>query len=211
MPYFGYRQILGPIVRRKIKSVDGQKNLPDKPPFIIAANHEGFLDGPSLTMLILDRYNQPTYYLTKRRMWWYFGGPLASSLLAMIPVCPGQKAGALVEAVKAVEQGKIIGIFPEGSRNLKKELTKGKTGAVRLAIATGVPLIPVGIKNSTGRSLYNAYESLWHKDRVVNVNFGKPVDLSEFKNKLIDKPLLEAATRKLMLAIGNLCGKAYNY
>lgn len=211
MSYFGYRQIFGPIVKRKIKSVHGQDNLPDKPPFIIAANHEGFLDGPALTMLILDHNNCPTYYLTKRLMWLYFGGPLASSLLAMIPVRPGYKAGVLTEAVKAVKQGKIIGIFPEGSRNLNRELVKGKTGAVRLALATGVPLIPAGINNSTGRSLFNAYRSLWHKDRVVNVSFGRPVDLLEFKNKPINKPLLETATRKLMLAVGNLCGKVYNY
>lgn len=210
MSYFGYRQIFGPLVRNKIRNVQDRKNLPNKLPFILAANHEGFLDAPALVMFILYHYNKPTYYLTKKYMWRWWGGPVAGFMLGMIPVHPGRKADALSEAVRMVNKGNIIGIFPEGGRNPQKDLRKGKTGAVRLALETGIPLIPIGIKNHTGYSLFVAIKNYWQKDKFIDISVGQPVDLTEFKNKPIDKPLLEAATRKLMLAIGNLCGKTYS-
>lgn len=213
MSYFGYSQVFGPIVTGKIKQVEGEKNLPSAPPFIIAANHVGFLDSPALVMYMLHKYNKPTWFFTTPVMWKLFGGDhIARKTLAMIPIHPENKKDSLSEAIKLVQQGETVGVFPEGHRNPDiNKLIKGKTGAVRLALATNVPLIPVGVFNNTGHFFREVLMNVFKSNRFITLTFGQPLDLSEFKNKPIDKPLLEVATKKLMLAIAQLCHKEYSY
>ena len=212
MAYEGLRQIFGPSIKRKIRRVRGEANLPQRPPFIIAINHVGYLDAFVLSSFIFDKYHLHTYFFTVEKMWRMWGEYLARHWLRMIPVYNNNKKYSLVEATAIIEQRGAIGIFPEGTRNVdNNNLIKGKTGTVRIAMATGVPLIPIGLVNNTGYGIGEAFASLWQKDKFVDIFIGQPIDLIEFKNQPIDKPLLEAATRKLMLAIGDLCGKAYSY
>ena len=212
MAYVILRQIFGPSIRNKIKKVEGEEYWPDKPPFVIAGNHEGYLDALALAILILERYKRPPCFLTTPKMWRIWGKYLARKWLSMIPIQEGNKEDSLREAMAALRQGNIIGIFPEGRRNTDtKNLLKGKTGAVRMALMANVPLIPFGLLNNTGHRLGAAFRSLWQDDKFINFFLGQPVDLTDFKNKPIDKMSLEAATRKLMLAIGQLCGKSYPF
>jgi 1-acyl-sn-glycerol-3-phosphate acyltransferase len=209
MAYFGIRQFIGPLVYRKIKEVRGAEHLPPRPPFVIAANHVGFLDAPALVMFIWYRYSRLTHYITKRELWKLWGGSLARRWMGMIPLNDDRKADSLREAIKVLQQGEIIGVFPEGTRNPAPQLLKGKTGAVRMALATGAPLIPIGLFNTTGQFLSSAFKSLFEKRSLIRLTIGRAVDLSAFKGRPIDRPLLEAATRKLMNSIGELCGKDY--
>ncbi|MFH0804564.1 MAG: lysophospholipid acyltransferase family protein [Patescibacteria group bacterium] len=211
--YAGFRQVFGPLVRRKIRTVRGTEYLPLQPPFIVAGNHVGFIDALALAMLNYNRYRRPTYYLTTQWVWKFFGEWLARNVLGMIPLLDVQGsrlADSLGEAVATLRSGEIVGIFPEAHRNPKPdELLRGKTGAVRMALATGAPLIPVGVVNNTGYDFSAAMLSLLRPKTGIDLTFGQPVDLSEFRGQPVDKPLLEAATRKLMLAISSLCGKKY--
>ncbi|MBU0597730.1 1-acyl-sn-glycerol-3-phosphate acyltransferase [Patescibacteria group bacterium] len=212
MPYQVVRPIFEPLIKKKFRQVSGKENLPTKPPFILAANHIGYLDPIALVILILQLYNLPTYYLTIHYMWWIWGGPLATHWLAMIHVKYGHRKDSLKAAINNINNGNIVGIFPEGTRNPdSRSLLRGKTGAVRLALATGAPLIPVGFKNNTGHRIGKAFRSLWQSDKYIDITFGQALDLSEFANKEIDKLLLKAATHKLMLAISQLCGKKYPF
>jgi len=212
MAYFGVRQIFGPLVYRKIRETKGEENLPPKPPFIIAANHAGFLDAPALVMYIWHTYNRLTHYITKREFWKLWGGPLARRWMGMIPLNDDRKADSLSEAIKVLQKQGIVGVFPEGTRNPDPQhLLKGKTGAVRMALATDVPLIPIGLFNTTGQLIGSAIKGLFEKKSCIRLTIGRMVDLSEFKGRPIDRPLLEAATKKLMVAIGQLCGKTYPY
>jgi len=111
--------------------------------------------------------------------------------------------------ISTVRQGEIVGIFPEGKRNINKYLLKGKTGAVRAALETEVPLIPVGLVTNIGRNFGKVLIDIWRKNKFVDISIGREVDLTEFKNKPIDKSLLTAATSKLMNSIAVLCGKEY--
>lgn len=210
MAYAILRQLFERPVSRKITSVQGGENLPAAAPFIIAVNHAGFLDAPAVVIYLFKRYHRTIFFPTHHPIWKLLGGSLARRWLGMIPVRSETKKYALDEAIRTVRKGEIVGIFPEGTRNTNEhELLKGKTGAVRLALATRAPLIPIGIKNTTGRSGFEAFKSLFERTTTFSITIGPAVDLSEFYNKPIDKPLLVAATSKLMNAIASLCGKKY--
>lgn len=215
MAYEGLKEIFGPIVKRKIRRVEGVENLPSQTPFILAANHVGYLDPLALVYYIYNKTGHRTFYITSKTQWRLWGEHLGRNWLGMIPLhddVKEKRSHSLDEAVKVIQQDKIVGIFPEGSRNTDQtSLLKGKTGAVRLALATGAPLIPIGIRNNTGRTFGQLVMSLIDKDKYIDFNFGPAIDLSEFKDKTIDKALLDMATQKLMKAIGRLSGKQYPY
>lgn len=212
MAYFGLRHTIGPLVRKKIRTVNGLDNVPSQPPFVVAANHVGFMDGPVLAMDLARRYHAPLHFLTDHVVLRLVGTWLARRWLGMIPVRKGHPSDSLIEAIHVLNAGGIIGIFPEGTRNTDpRSLLRGKTGAVRLALKTGAPLIPAGIHNTTGYSFKEALRSLPDSERFVEIQYGPPVDLSAFRDKPIDKPLLYSATAELMHAISRLCGKAYAF
>lgn len=210
MAYAILRQLFERPISRKITSVHGEENLPTKAPFIIAINHVGFLDAPAVVIYLLKRYRRTIFFPTHHPLWKLLGGSLARRWLGMIPVRSAEKKYALDEAIRVVQKGEIVGIFPEGTRNTNEhELLKGKTGAVRLALATKAPLIPIGIKNTTGHSGFEAFKSFFKKKRNFSIAIGSAVDLTEYYDQPIDKPLLVAATTKLMNTIALLCGKEY--
>jgi len=215
MAYAGFRQTIGPLLKKKIGRVQGLENLPDQAPFIIAINHEGFLDPLVILRLIYYKYNRAIFFLTAQKMWKLWGEHLAKNWLGMIPLHEDTKeqiGGAVGEAVKFINQGEIFGIFPEGERNgSQTELLRGKTGTARIALATKVPLIPIGINNNTGFRIGAAIKSLIQKDKKIDINIGSVIDISEFYNQPIDKKLLDDVTKKMMKEIGKLCNKEYNY
>ncbi len=215
MAYGGFRQILGPLMRKKRGNVTGIQNLPDQPPFILAMNHEGFLDPLVLLTVLYDKYQRQIFFLTGQNMWSIWGEYLAINWLGMIPLHEenqAKKGAAVEEAIKYLNKGEIFGIFPEGSRNTDKEnLTKGKTGTVRIAIGSQTKIIPIGLINNTGYRIGEAFKSLFDNTKKVDINIGEPFDFCEYYGREINKPLLEEATRKLMKRIGKLCNKQYNY
>lgn len=212
MGYTLLYRIFSPLFRMKLRNVRGTEYLPDKPPFLIAANHVGFFDGPALASVIFRQYRQPIYYVTLEAVWRIWGKLIARNFFGMIPLDNKQKSGVLQESLEHLKAGHIVGIFPEAHRNKDEaSLEQGKTGAIRMAITSGAPIIPVGIINTTGLRLGAALASLSKKNAYIDLSFGPPVDLSEFQNRPIDKPLLDEATRKLMLAIGRLCNKDYHF
>ncbi|MFA5134854.1 MAG: lysophospholipid acyltransferase family protein [Patescibacteria group bacterium] len=212
MAYECIRQLCGPLVLRKIRAVRGREHLPKEYPFIIAANHGGFLDAPALAVLMFEHYNRPVYFFTKEEYWKRLGGRLSGNWLGLIPVYYQDKRRSLLEAIATVRRGQSVGIFPEGTRNTDPiELRRAKTGAVRLALETGAPLVPVGIRNGTGHSFWEVFRSMFTKQGFIDITIGKPMSLKEFVGKPISRELLEQANRTVMRGIGALCGKHYRF
>ncbi len=211
--YEGVRQLFAPLVQKKIREVVGEENIPSKPPFILSPNHIGFFDAPFLTVFMLDRFNLPTYAPTVMHMVRAWGGQrIARRWLGMLPVRPNNPAAVLEEANELLKKNNIVAIFPEGHRNDNPSLLgRGKTGAVRLALMSGAPLIPVGLISNMGFTIWRGFYHLFKRERHAKIVFGKPLDLSEYMGKPLDRELLYSAHRKLMLAISALCGKPYMY
>lgn len=200
-------RILWPLARLKVTRVSGTEYIPKTSPVIFAANHVGFFDGPAMAVTIYRVRPEITHFLTYDLMWKAWGGPFATRLMGMIRLDLQAKADSLGQMVAVLKQGKIASIFPEGQRNFHPErLQPGKTGAVRMALASGASIIPVGIRNSTGRTIGKAFASFLNPQKQIQITFGPPVDLSAFRDQEITRELLHAATRRLMSAIGKAAG-----
>ena len=100
-------------------------------------------------------------------------------------------------------QGKLLGMYPEGTRSPDGRLYKGKTGLARLALETGVPVIPVAM---IGTDVVNPPGSkMWRFGRV-EVRFGKPMDFSRFEglagNRFIERAVIDEVMYELMQLSG---------
>lgn len=131
-----------PLHNKLVVRAHGLENLPKSGGFLYAGNHTSWWD-PIVLQVTTPR---PVNWLAKKEMmrnrfnrWFFFdkGG--------CIPVDRNSKnPEAFAAAVHALHQGRIIGIFPEGTRHAGK-LGPSKTGVARLALEAGAPVVPVGI------------------------------------------------------------------
>jgi 1-acyl-sn-glycerol-3-phosphate acyltransferase len=125
----------------------GFEHLPLRGPAILAPNHLSFIDS-MLLMLSVDReiaFVGKAEYMREWPSRWLFPA------LGMIPIdrSGGEAAEeALDQASRVLERGQLFGIFPEGTRSRDGYLHRGRTGAARLALRTGAPLFPVGIRGT---------------------------------------------------------------
>ena len=113
---------------------------------------------------------------------------------------------ALDTAERVLGEGKLLGMYPEGTRSPDGRLYKGKTGLARLALQTGVPVIPVAM---IGTNVVNPPGSkMWRFGRVT-VRFGKPMDFSRFDglagNRFIERAVIDEVIYELM----GLSGQEY--
>ena len=121
----------------------GRENIPSKEPVLFTCNHKHAFD----PIMIMYSTWRPIHFLAKKEHFksifgWVF------RLMGCIYVDREAHDGAAVEAsVKCLEQGKSVGIFPEGTRNRTKDLIlqEFKYGAVAIARQTGVPIVPAAI------------------------------------------------------------------
>lgn len=192
---------LGLLVRVK---VEGAERLPAHGPCVLASNHLSALD-PVVLSLTLDR---PVIYLAKMgylRGWQRF----FFSQLGVVGV--DREGGEAAEAAlrtgqRVLERGWLLGIYPEGTRSPDGRLHRGKTGAVRLAVRSGAPLVPVALID-TDRILPPSAHVPRRRGRVT-LRFSASLDLSSFCEP-DGSYAVRPATDGLMAAIRSLSGQAY--
>ncbi len=131
----------------RLRVVGGQR-IPRTGPAIVAGNHVSALDGVVLALATGERAHRMTRFLTAAEFFEnrWFGWVLR--LYRQIPLRRGESdLGALEEAVSTIRGGALAGIFPEGKVNPRPDgpLQRGRSGIGRIALATGAPVIPVGI------------------------------------------------------------------
>ena len=146
--------VLGPLLRLLFRPrVSGLEHIPLTGGAIVAANHVSFLD-PLLLPLVVPRrvmFLAKMKYIDKPLLRWFLRAvgviPVATDEPGGIPGAAGAAgaAGAVAAGVRAVRDGRLVGIFPEGTRSPDGRLHRGKTGVARIAIQAGVPVIPAGI------------------------------------------------------------------
>ena len=166
-----------------IKYVKGIENIPNKAPFIIVSNHEHLIDPLNILYPVLWKLNKKVHLLSSGS-WWFLGETICRKWAACVPVF--NPAQAYEETKKLIESGEIVGIFPEaGLRKTKNP----KTGALRLAIETKTPILPIGIKSS-----YKPFSSILNIGNLFYVKKGKNIkkqarDLMEHIYKLSDSKI----------------------
>lgn len=150
--------------------VEGVEHLPAAGPYIVAANHHNYLDGVVLGVAL----PRPIAFLVMPRVW--RATPLHPLLHRQIGSIlldlerPG--VGALRRALRALDDGRVVGIFPEGPFSVRGRLERGLPGVGLLALRAGVPVVPAGIRGTfqalVGRRGYIP------RRHPLAVNFGPP-------------------------------------
>jgi 1-acyl-sn-glycerol-3-phosphate acyltransferase len=143
-----------------------------------------------------------------------FKVPIVGRILSsagQIPVYrdSAEAADAFRAAVAAVEQGECVGVYAEGTITKDPDLwpMTGKTGAARIALMTGCPVIPIA--NWGAQEVFASYGSLKVRllpRKTMRVIAGEPVDLSAFQGKPITNELLHEATEVIMHRIADELG-----
>ena len=123
--------------------VEGLDQLPAGGPYLVAANHHNYLDGVVLAAAL----PVPIAFLVMPRVW--RATPLHPWLhrrIGSIPLALERPdVGALRAALRALEHGRVVGIFPEGPFSVRGRLERGLPGVGLLAAHAGVPVVPAGI------------------------------------------------------------------
>lgn len=201
--------ILRPWVRLLYKvEVTGMENLPKSGGYVLAANHVTTVDALAVAYMMYFRLHRAPHFLAKEGL---FKTPIVGPVLlavGQIPVFRGQRNNTdpMEAAYKVLRAGHVIGIFPEGTLTRDPDLwpMRGRTGATRLAIEAGVPIVPVGQWGT--EKVMETYSSKlkpkpWHK---VNIIIGKPIDVSAYVAKKNSTEELVLLTEKVMNEITKL-------
>ena len=155
---FLYRALRGPLRQALGRwfdlRVDGLEHLPASGPYLIAANHHNYLDGIVLGVSAPE----PISFLVMPRVWRATPlHPMFHRHIGSIPInLERADVGALRRALSILQQGGVVGIFPEGPFSVRGRLESGLPGVALLALRSGVPVVPAGI-----RSTYEALAGRW--------------------------------------------------
>lgn len=121
----------------------GTENIPEEGEVLMFANHPSAWD----MLLIASHMKRQVHFMAKIEL---YKNPILAYILKKLgafPVSRGKgDVGSVKTAFKLIKQGKIVGVFPEGTRTLKKNTQNRKAGAAMLAFHTNAPILPVGVK-----------------------------------------------------------------
>jgi 1-acyl-sn-glycerol-3-phosphate acyltransferase len=210
--YWVVKAILGPLLAIFFRPwAEGTENVPREGPAILAWNHMSFSDhffGP-LPLPRKVTFLAKSEYFTGRGL----KGLISRAFFRGVGQIPVDRSGgeaserALTTGLRVLAEGKLLGIYPEGTRTPDGRLYRGKTGVARLALESGAPVIPC--------AMIGTYE-LQPPGRVLprlsirpGVRFGKPLDFSRYADLKSDRLVLRAVTDEIMYAVMNLSGQEY--
>jgi 1-acyl-sn-glycerol-3-phosphate acyltransferase len=173
----------------------GAENLPREGGYVLAAGHVSNLDPWALGLEIWPR--RFLRFMAKSELFW-FPLSIAVSGVGAFKVHRGRADRAAIErAVELARTGNVIAMFPEGTRRKKglrkKYEAKAHTGAARIALEAGVPLVPAGIKGTDGLSRLAAWR----------VRYGAPIEIDDLRGREMGEAAREA-TDRLMAEIHKL-------
>ncbi|MCC5947690.1 MAG: 1-acyl-sn-glycerol-3-phosphate acyltransferase [Nitriliruptoraceae bacterium] len=204
--YRTLRKVLPPLINPYLRvQLEGIEHVPDRAPAILACNHLSFVDSIVLPMNV----PRPVYFLGKADYWdswrtrWFFQGT------GVVPVHRGgggKGEDSLRTGVDILGRGELLGIYPEGTRSPDGRLYRGKTGPVRMALEANVPIVPCAV-HGTDKALPTG--NYIPSREPVTVRYGRPLDLSRFRDRRTDPFVLRSATDELMYEIMLLSGQEY--
>lgn len=204
--------ILRPGIRALMKfDWHGQEHFaPEGSGMIVAANHLSYADVLALSLFCDNAGRYPVFLAKSTLFDIKVLGPIIAKL-GQLPVYRGQADAALVlrDAEQGLRNGACVIFYPEGTVTRDPQMwpMQAKTGVARLALATGVPVIPVGHWGAQDILPYGSFKLHVIPRKTVHLMAGPPVDLSEFAGLPLDTPTLRAATDKIMADVSAQVGK----
>ncbi len=168
--YTPFRRVATPTLRLLFgvvatMRVSGVENLPIKGPVVLAANHQTNFDVFPMQFAL----PRPIFFMAKAEL---HRNPLLDAALRQLGAFPVERGArdewAMRHAQKVLEHGQVLGIFPEGTRSKGHGLRPAKTGAARLAIAVGCPIVPMVIQGTL--RMFHGFP----KRTPVEITLGEP-------------------------------------
>ena len=201
--------VLIPIVRMLfVVRPKGIEKLPKHGSYILVSNHVTNVDALAIAYLVYVQLKRAPHFLAKESL---FRVPVIGPILRAAGQIPVYRSGhrndtPLKAAHAYLEAGHTIAIFPEGTLTRSPELwpMRGKSGAIRLALETGVPVYPVGQWGS--EQILPQYGSKFRPGfwKPVNVLIGDEIDLSSYRKRQLNPDELNEATKVVMHTITEL-------
>ncbi|WP_434741347.1 lysophospholipid acyltransferase family protein [Micromonospora sp. SH-82] len=201
---------VAPVLRMVFRpTVQGLENVPRSGGLIFASNHLSVADEIFLGTVVprhLAFWAKSEYFKGKG-----LKGTFHKHFLTGLGAIPVERGGgraalsAFDAAVPALRAGEQVAIYPEGTRSPDGRLYRGRTGAARLALAAGVPIVPVGVSGTDKAQPIGARMPRPGTGPIV-LRFGKPLD---FTGRSDDRSSLRAMTDELMSEIQKLTGQEY--
>lgn len=204
--------LVGPLIRLINRpTVEGLENIPVDGPALLAGNHLSIADW-LFTPLASDRritYIAKSEYFTTPGM----KGALQRFFFSAAGQVPVDRSGgdasqaALDTAKRLLGEGKVVGLYVEGTRSPDGRLYKGKTGIARVALETGVPVIPVAVIG-TDKACPPVKGFKWRPARV-HVKFGKPIDFARFEGMGGNRFVVRTVTDEIVYQLMQMTGQEY--
>jgi 1-acyl-sn-glycerol-3-phosphate acyltransferase len=196
--YAGLRRLVRPVLDSLFGfRVRGLEHVPPSGPFIVAANHANYLDGVVLGAALPRRIA----FLVMPRV--YRATPLHPYFhrhVGSIPVeLTRPDPGAIRAALRVLDRGGVVGIFPEGPLGRSGRLVRGQPGVALVALRSGVPVVPAAI-TGTARALSGRR---WHIPRRIplEVQFGPTLRFPRPHRRPLTQTLREDVTGRIMAEI----------
>ncbi len=192
--------------------VEGREHIPKHGPAVLAANHQSFCDSFFIPLVVHRKvtYLAKSEYFDSWKTAWFFRAA------GQLPIRRGGGSASerALETARTdvLAKGKLLGLYPEGTRTLDRNVHKGRTGVTRLSRECGVPVIPVGVIGTVDVQPVNS--NMMRPFKTVTIRFGEPMRMDPPEDP--DQPLehhdhtqCRAFTDRLMREIARLSERQY--
>ncbi|MBT1018234.1 1-acyl-sn-glycerol-3-phosphate acyltransferase [Canibacter sp. lx-72] len=209
--WFLKHMVLGPLLRAIYRPwVEGADNIPESGPVIIVGNHLSVIDSFFLPLMIKRR----VYYLAKSDYFTGKGvkGAFVRNFMLGVGQLPIDRSGgkaseaSLNTGLQLLKEGKVLGIYPEGTRSPDGNLYRGRTGVARLILESGAKVIPA-IMVDTDKAMPIGVKI--PRIKRIGTIIGEPLDFSRFKSLAADRFVLRSITDEIMFEIQRLSEQNY--
>ena len=211
MFYWYLKVLLGPVMRILFRpSITGVERIPSSGPAILVSNHLSFSDSFFLPLMVPRRitFLAKSDYFTGRGL----KGRLTAGFFRGVGQVPVDRSGnnageaALATGLRVLSEGRLFGIYAEGTRSPDGRLHKGRTGVARMALRSGAPVLPVAM---IGTDKVQPIGQVVPKLGRVEIRVGPAVDLSAFTGREQDRATLREVTDVIMAALQQVSGQEY--
>jgi 1-acyl-sn-glycerol-3-phosphate acyltransferase len=155
--------------------VRGAEHVPVTGGAIICSNHVSFFDFMFLGLGALPQHRLVRFMAKAAVFDHWFAGPFMRAM-QHIPVDRKAGAAAFESAVRALKDGKVVGVFPEATISTSFTVKDLKAGAARMAVDAGVPIIPAAVWGGH-RIATKGHKVTWRRGTPITVSLGEPIVL----------------------------------
>lgn len=198
--YAGIKRFAGRWVKEGFDiDAEGTEHVPMEGGAIVASNHASWFD-PVFLGAVVDR---PIHWMAKADL---FRHPVTAFIFqkagqVKVDRVSGGNQAAVDTCVDLAGQGRLVGVFPEGSRSIDGSLRRGRTGVARVALRSGLPVLPVALNSYDVLPKHAKMPTL---DDPLVVQIGEPFQFEDRAEQATDRDVCRKLTDEIMSEIGRL-------